>query len=193
MSFSQKHELPLIGKKFGDWIVIDNTLEKIQNGKHYARGVTVECKHGIRKVLTLTSLYRGKTKGCDRCGAERSSQQRFMGVGDLSSAYFNRTKKNALKREISFDISIQDVWDLYRSQDGRCALTGVEISLNKRYAARDHTQTASLDRIDSNVGYIKNNIQWVDKNINMLKRGVTQEEFIHLCKRVARYQKGQHK
>jgi hypothetical protein len=191
MTFQQKYKVPVVGKRFGEWVVVGNTLQRINNGdKSYAKGIAVQCKHGTKRALTLTSLYKGKTKGCDKCGAERQSIHKFVGVGELSSAYFNRTKNNALKRKIEFNITIQEVWNLFVTQKGKCALTGVKLTMDKRFAASAHShttmQTASLDRIDSKCGYVKGNVQWVDKDVNMLKRGVSQERFIELCTLVAR-------
>lgn len=189
MTFLRKYKTPNVGEKFGDWIVIDNTLQTIKNGdKSHAKGISVQCGHGTKRVLTLTSLYKGKTKGCDACGSERGSKRKFRGVGELSSAYFNRIRKSAQKRTIEFHITMQHVWDLYITQKKKCALTGADLTLNKRWASVNNTQSASLDRIDSNVGYVEGNVQWVDKDVNMLKRGVDQDRFIELCLSVARYQ-----
>ena len=44
---------------------------------------------------------------------------------------------------------------------------------------------ASLDRIDNSKGYIKGNVQWVTKDINMCKRTLNNESFIVLCKKVS--------
>jgi len=45
--------------------------------------------------------------------------------------------------------------------------------------------TASLDRIDSKLDYRKTNVQWVHKDINMMKRVLKQDYFIKLCTDVA--------
>lgn len=45
--------------------------------------------------------------------------------------------------------------------------------------------TASLDRIDSSKPYIIDNIQWVHKDINFMKRTYSHDYFIKLCKLVA--------
>ena len=42
-----------------------------------------------------------------------------------------------------------------------------------------------MDRIDPDKGYIPDNIQLVDKRINMMKQSLSQEEFIDLCCKVA--------
>ena len=65
----------------------------------------------------------------------------------------------------------------------KCALTGIELKIGRRKEA-DLT-TASLDRIDSNKPYCKNNIQWVHKQINLMKHAADQNEFIKFCKLVA--------
>jgi len=46
-------------------------------------------------------------------------------------------------------------------------------------------RTASLDRIDSSKGYVKGNLQWVHKDINMMKNHYNQKYFIEICKKVA--------
>jgi hypothetical protein len=45
--------------------------------------------------------------------------------------------------------------------------------------------TASLDRIDSSLGYVWGNVQWVHSVINDLKSNMAQEEFISWCQKVA--------
>ena len=45
--------------------------------------------------------------------------------------------------------------------------------------------SASLDRIDNNIGYIEGNVQWVHKWINVMKGAMSNECFIFLCNKVA--------
>jgi len=44
------------------------------------------------------------------------------------------------------------------------------------------SKTASLDRIDNNLGYTINNIQWVHKDINRIKREYDQNVFLTYVK-----------
>ena len=41
--------------------------------------------------------------------------------------------------------------------------------------------TASLDRIDSLLGYTIDNVQWVHKDINRIKFDMSQCRFVELC------------
>lgn len=85
-------------------------------------------------------------------------------------------------RGLEFEVTIDYLWDLYKCQGGKCSLTGDEIQLSN-----GKSQSASLDRIDSSRGYVVGNVQWVHKDINLMKMDFNQEHFIELCKRVAYY------
>lgn len=64
------------------------------------------------------------------------------------------------------------MWELFLKQRGKCALTGEDLKLGYK-----NNQTASLDRIDNSIGYEKNNIQWVHKDINTkLKKYITEDK-----------------
>jgi hypothetical protein len=43
----------------------------------------------------------------------------------------------------------------------------------------------SLDRIDSSLGYIEGNVQWIYKEIQFMKRVLSQEDFIGWCEKIA--------
>lgn len=58
----------------------------------------------------------------------------------------------------------------------KCALSDKSISFNDG--------TASVDRIDSKIGYVSNNIQIVHKDINIMKNAFDQDYFIDICKRI---------
>jgi hypothetical protein len=49
---------------------------------------------------------------------------------------------------------------------------------------KDNTSTASLDRIDSKVGYTKNNVQWVHKDVNNAKQDFEEDYFFNMCREV---------
>jgi hypothetical protein len=57
--------------------------------------------------------------------------------------------------------------DLWLYQKGKCVLTGVPISL--KTDKKITPTTASLDRINSAIGYIKGNVQFVAYSANLAK------------------------
>lgn len=106
----------------------------------------------------------------------------WRGVGKLSSKRWSDIKLTAKKRGIKFDLDIEYAWSLFKKQNGKCKLSGIKLKFPRTSRTLG---TASLDRIDSKKGYIRGNIQWVHKKINMMKYNLTNSEFKKLCKRVA--------
>ena len=80
-------------------------------------------------------------------------------------------------------ITKEYIWDLFIKQNRKCALSGIELTFPLKN--NDKSYNASLDRIDSSLGYIEGNVQWVDKTINIMKNKFNQTYFIELCKKVA--------
>ena len=79
--------------------------------------------------------------------------------------------------------------DLFLQQDCKCALTGVPIAFTRKYKGKGVNQTASLDRINSKVGYTPNNIQWVHKSVNVIKWDWDLEELYHWCELLLAHRK----
>jgi hypothetical protein len=113
---------------------------------------------------------------CKKCTAIAKGFSSNMPVGD-KKRLFNRIYKTAQSRGIVFDLTEEQMFEVF---DGMCSLTGWKIDLS--YS----NNTASLDRIDSNKGYVVGNIQWVHKMVNMMKNKYSQEQFVEVCKAVAR-------
>jgi hypothetical protein len=60
---------------------------------------------------------------------------------------------------------------------------------SKTGANRYKSTTASLDRINSSLGYVEGNCQWVHKVINTMKMALSQDEFIYYCSLVCNHRK----
>lgn len=65
-------------------------------------------------------------------------------------------------------------------------MSGLDLIFTKR-VSDTKTTTASLDRIDSSKGYIKGNIQWIYKDLNLIKQNFEQKYFIDLCNKIANF------
>ena len=86
----------------------------------------------------------------------------------------------AKDRGLIFEIDVDIMREKYDEQGGLCALTGIPLQFKP-------VKTASLDRIDNNIGYTSDNIQWVLKDINKMRNNLTVEHFIEMCEAVAKY------
>jgi hypothetical protein len=185
----------LIGKQFGNWIVIDDTNAYIYPNStkqtRYTKGILVQCPHGTTMRRALSALRRGDTKGCVIC----SHEEKFKGIGDLSSSYIGSIKLGADLRDLEYSVSTECLWALFEEQNRKCKLSGLDISLDPHYSTNCRkgqkfvTQTASLDRIDNTRGYTEGNVQWIHKDINIMKLDHNQEYFVELCELIARTRK----
>lgn len=99
---------------------------------------------------------------------------------DISKYQWTRTINNAKIRNIEFNITPEYAWGLLEKQNFKCKLSNVDIEVKSIYEI-----TASIDRIDSSIGYIVGNIQWVHKYINLMKNNLSNQDFIDICKCVA--------
>ena len=116
--------------------------------------------------------YHAKNKGYNH--------KSWKGFGELSSDLYTTIKSNAKDRKLDFDLDIEYLWNLFLDQDRKCALSGLDIHLNNKCNEKKF-KTATLDRIDSKIGYIKGNVQWLHRDINKMKNNFPEEYFIKLC------------
>jgi hypothetical protein len=99
----------------------------------------------------------------------------WKGFGCVPGKVFSKLKRDAEKRNLPFEITIEDIYNQYNKQKERCAFTGFEIFFDV---------DASVDSIDSSKGYTIDNIQIVHKLLNMMKRNLPNDEFILWCRSV---------
>jgi hypothetical protein len=142
-----------------------------------------ECDCGIIISVCRESLVKGLTQSCGCLWKERI----FKGCGRLSQSYWNRVIKGAKSRNLEISITIEDAWQKFIEQNEKCALTGMDIQIVTDYTRKHNEHTASLDRIDSTKGYTLENIQWVHRDINILKQDFDEQTFIELCQKVVNH------
>lgn len=95
----------------------------------------------------------------------------------------SRSKKKGLECSITLKLLI----DLWESQEGRCALSGIKIILPVKVADQKKSPfSASLDRIDSNKGYVPGNIQWVCLIGQYAKNSFSEKDLLIFCEAVSR-------
>ncbi|MBR8835562.1 MAG: hypothetical protein DSM106950_16500 [Stigonema ocellatum SAG 48.90 = DSM 106950] len=85
-------------------------------------------------------------------------------------------------------ITLEYLKELWERQSGRCPYTGWELDNPETTAHWDvyelHPKRASLDRIDSSVGYVPGNVQFVSVIANFGKRDFPEEKLLEFCQAV---------
>lgn len=167
----------LVGRKFhsGEVIKFDHKY----GGYRYW---LLQCDCGNQYKAKTESLISDNTKSCG-CLNKRIGKDHphYTGYQDLSGDYWTKLRRGAKTRKLDFEIDMKFSWDLYVSQDKKCALTGWNIVLSD---SQHKEQTASLDRKDSDIGYVAGNVQWVHKDINKMKQNFHEEYLMEMCKAI---------
>ena len=137
----------------------------------------------LRKGYAVNSFLANKR--CLRCSSIVNNTKPHYSYEKIKLSWLGKAKVGAETRGIEWHIEVKDVWDLYIKQGKVCALTGLQIG----WADVGRSHTASIDRIDSNKGYVLDNIQLVHKDINVMKSKYTQDYFILMCQLVTKNRK----
>lgn len=183
-------------KKCQGSALIELTEEELSFYERDGVKITTEFKkeNGVGKRLCICKcgqeVWRTNNKICDfnkRLICKRCADKKIM-FGEITVNNFNRIKRGANIRGIDFDVTPEYLYQLYLSQNRKCALTGKLINLGVKKGKYKISNPASLDRIDSSKGYIENNLQWVSIEINFMKQILNNEEFIKMCQSVVDYQ-----
>ena len=168
----------LTGKRFGRLVAIKTSGKD----KHSKSRWRCECDCGNYLDINASSLVRELSTSC---GCYKSELVRKNGYKDMSFSWWRKMQKGAIQRGYEFCITMEYIWKIYEKQNRMCPLSNLPIVFFPDSNRRQY-QTASLDRIDSNLGYIKGNIQVVNKVINQMKSYFSEEEFIAFCNLVAK-------
>lgn len=108
---------------------------------------------------------------------ERFSQEEL----DLFSKLKNLcTKAKLRKQDFDPEVNWEYLFDLWENQNGKCAYSGLSLSIET-----NHPHTVSLDRIDSDKGYERGNLQLLSFTVNRMKMDLNEEDFLEICGHVA--------
>lgn len=172
-----EHE-KLIGTSYGKWTIKSFDKDKMK--------CLCICTCGKEKLVWFTHIVGGKSLGCNSCANNGKESKCWKGVGEISADWWrNHVTRGGTSRSLSnrqkiikISVTMEYAWELFLKQDRKCALSGLLLHFPK---TNSFTGTASLDRINSNIGYEPGNIQWVHKTVNLMKNKLSQDEFIKFC------------
>lgn len=173
----------LSGKAFNDLKVLGYSHTK--NGNAIWQCL---CKCGNNTQVKSINLTKNLTKSCG-CRKNKYGHKNplYKGVADLSGGRWAKIVHHAKERGLLMNISVDEGWSIFIKQNKKCALTGMSICFGSK--SNKIETTASLDRIDSSKGYIKKNVQWVHKRVNILKGNLPQKDLLKWCNKIVKHSK----
>jgi hypothetical protein len=162
----------LVGQRFG-LLTVKRFAER-KSGQRCQWVCVCEC--GNEKIVPAIRLKNGQTKSCG-CAWRKIGEEscRWKGFEEISGKFWSKIQHSAVSRKLSFTLSKQEVWDLFIKQNRLCALSSIPLVMG---------DNASIDRIDSFKGYSLDNVQWIDKQVNIMKWSLSQKAFRGLCQKI---------
>jgi hypothetical protein len=139
----------------------------------------------IRRQELASQRYYNKVKP-----REKKKKQDPSKFGKI--AYIEcKNRSNSLRMQNrnlgEIDITPEFLQNLLEKQKNRCAISNKEFSWVPGKKGKPNLYRASVDRIDSNKGYTKDNVQIVLAKLNFMKGDWPDEEFEDLILDSAKY------
>jgi hypothetical protein len=94
--------------------------------------------------------------------------------------------RNIKRRSHEVNVTTDYLSSLWLEQEGKCAYTKLPLVLNSSSKRNlDFRYTASLDRIDSKLGYVMGNVQFISTAINYMKNTMTHIQCLEFLQQIA--------
>lgn len=166
-------------------IIVDDYLKNTvlcDNGllKYVALAMACECKLcGSKDSSKFSSNNRSK---CTKC----TSDIRVNKIKDLDNLEemfkikLASSKYKILKKGKEFAINVDYCIEQYKKQDGKCYYCNEPFDQDNKY------ESLSIERLDSNLGYIPGNVVFTFLIYNLMKLDMTDEQFRYYIEKIAK-------
>ena len=119
-------------------------------------------------------------KECCKEGSRRSIAKKYATFEGRISTFLRTCKVSAKKRGQEFSLTRQDFEEMWRDQYQLCAYSGIEMT-----TLPSMLTSVSVERIDNEVGYTRENTVLVCNGVNRMKSDMKPEEFLAFCMAVS--------
>lgn len=170
--------IDLKGQKFGGYTVLEYT------GINQKWKCQCECGHIA--YMKGNHLTAGRSKGCRSCSNRLPEGQ--AGFNNLLSKY----KTRCITHKRVFDLSEEEFKEITSSNCHYCGVSPYKES-KSTYSTSENTKKHSIylyngiDRIDSSLGYTKENSVPCCEICNKAKRDMSYNDFINYLKRIIKF------
>lgn len=124
-------------------------------------------------------LIKAKSKACKECSLKDRPKKERNDKFYMTEVYNRVRLRCRTNSKRSSDVDVDYLLQVWNTQQKRCFYTGILLTLPTPERGSRIT-TASLDRIDSEKGYVKGNVQFVSMAINFMKNNMSHDETLQL-------------
>lgn len=130
------------------------------------------------------------TKAKDRRIAKKQKPAAQVRLNRKLNCCVQQARARTERKQLPIDIDIRFLADMYKQQEGFCALTGIKMETTPVPGRRTNPYVVSLDRIESHLGYTKNNVRLVIWCINRALGEWGEQQFEEVIKAYLRKKYG---
>jgi hypothetical protein len=142
----------------------------------------------VKLLSQFETFKEGQVRGiCQQC----VTLQRARKTSATPESYLRvlnvQLKSQRLKQDIEYGITTEDVIDMWEMQGGKCALSGVLMTHQRdgTYGDRKKKEfNASIDRINPQGPYVRENVQLVAARVNTMKHTLGEDMFMWWVKNI---------
>ncbi len=177
----------VIGRTYGSYTII----KFLGKNKYGSREWLCRCSCGKERKFLSAYLFGGGERRATLCTScfrkESEIEQRI--TDDIPDRFWKRFLDHSKRRKIQVSITKEYAFLKYLEQNKKCALSGEDLYFTKFKSNFNRYTNASIDRINSDLPYMVDNIQWVHKKVNVMKHVMTDLDFIDWCEKIVTFSK----
>ena len=129
-----------------------------------------------------TDGYHSWCKSCCSEGNKKAREKKNSTIEGRAAIFLQNARKSAIKRKQEFAITLEDIVEFWNKQEQTCPYTGRTMTLES-----GKLNTVSIERIDSSIGYTKDNTILVCQAVNRMKSDFSLDDFYSICADVAAF------
>lgn len=128
---------------------------------------------------------------CRSCLAGDQARRRIKTPEKYLGRSFENLRRIRVKEGISWELTPENLYDLWAHQQGRCALSGLFMTTEPD-AGPEGRFNATIDRIDPDGPYTTENVRLVAKRVNYMKGKQSDTELWWTIRTMLRYHDERH-
>lgn len=138
-----------------------------------------QCVCGIEVERSVSEVKSGNIKACKSCGNKNKGKSHIKDDLQTScNSAYAKIRSQASIRNIEFTLNKEDFRALVTSLCTYCGASGSSYKIRS-------ASVNGIDRLDSSLGYTKENVVACCKKCNIAKHTLSPKEYIEHCKLVA--------
>ena len=128
---------------------------------------------------------RNQCKVCRSLYSKNLREKKNSTIEGRALEFLRHAKESSIRRNQVFQLEIPDIVDCWNKQLQTCAYSGRKMTLEN-----GKPNTVSIERIDSSIGYTKENTILICHAVNRMKSNFKLSEFVGFCKDISKFLKG---